>query len=173
VILDEAFFSWLEDHAADLVDREAAAVAHAVERSAAIKAGVVERDEREVTGLRAALNYGHTFGHAFETALGYGTLLHGEAVAIGMAKAARLAAAIGRIPQEIVDRQDRLLDRLRLPRSMTGLAPLDPASLIEIMGRDKKSEGGRLRFVLPSRLGEVDLVDGIEPGLVRQILAAD
>jgi 3-dehydroquinate synthase len=173
VILDEAFFSWLEDHAADLVDREAAAVAHAVERSAAIKAGVVERDEREVTGLRAALNYGHTFGHAFETALGYGTLLHGEAVAIGMAKAARLAAAVGRIPQEIVDRQDRLLDRLRLPRSMTGLAPLDPASLIEIMGRDKKSEGGRLRFVLPSRLGEVDLVDGIEPGLVRQILAAD
>ncbi len=173
VILDEAFFCWLENHADDLVHRAPGAVAHAVERSAAIKASVVERDEREVSGLRAALNYGHTFGHAFETALGYGILLHGEAVAIGMAKAARLAAAIGRVPKELVQRQDRLLERLRLPRSMAGLAQLDPTSLLEIMGRDKKAEGGRLRFVLPSRLGEVQLVDGIEPSLVRHILAGD
>jgi 3-dehydroquinate synthase len=173
VILDENFFGWLEDHAADLVGRDATAVAHAVERSAAIKAGVVERDEREVSGLRAALNYGHTFGHAFETALGYGTLLHGEAVAIGMAKAARLAAAIGRIPIDLVTRQDRLLECLRLPRSTAGLAALDPENLLEIMGRDKKTEGGRLRFVLPSRLGEVHLVDGVDPSIVRQILTND
>jgi len=173
VILDEAFFHWLEDHASGLLDRATSAVAYAVERSAAIKAWVVERDEREVSGLRAALNYGHTFGHAFETALGYGTLLHGEAVAIGMVKAARLAAAIGRIPMELVSRQDRLLERLELPRSTAGLAPLDPENLLAIMGRDKKTEGGRLRFVLPSRLGSVELVDGIEPSLVRQILSVD
>jgi 3-dehydroquinate synthase len=171
VILDEALFCWLEDHAADLVARKPAAVAYAVERSAAIKAGVVERDEREVSGLRAALNYGHTFGHAFETALGYGVLLHGEAVAIGMAKAARLAAAVGRIPLDFVARQDRLLERLLLPISLDFHAPLDTEKLIEVMGRDKKSEDGRLRFILPSTLGAVDLVDGIDPSLVRQILA--
>jgi 3-dehydroquinate synthase len=173
VILDPAFFAWLEDNAADLVGRKPAAVTHAVERSAAIKAGVVERDELEISGLRAALNYGHTFGHAFETVLGYGTLLHGEAVAIGMAKAARLAVALGRIPEAIVIRQDRLLDRLQLPRSTGGLAPLVPEKLLEVMGRDKKAEGGKLRFVLPSRLGEVELVDRIDPSLVRQILVAD
>lgn len=173
VILDAAFFGWLEDHASDLVARGADAIAHAVERSAAIKAGVVERDERETSGLRAALNYGHTFAHAFETALGYGTLLHGEAVAIGMAKAARLAEALGRIPSDLVARQDRLLEQLRLPRSTAGLAPLDLEELLEIMGRDKKAEGGRLRFVLPSRLGEVELVDAIQTSLVRRILTAD
>jgi 3-dehydroquinate synthase len=91
MILDEAFFAWLEEHAAAVRARDPAALLHAVERSAALKAGVVEQDERELTGLRAVLNYGHTFAHAYETAAGYGTLLHGEAVAIGMARAARLA----------------------------------------------------------------------------------
>jgi len=77
---------------------------------------------------------------------------------------------VGRISNDLVERQDRLLENLGLPRSTAGLAPLDPANLLDIMGRDKKTEGGRLRFVLPSRLGHVDLVDGIEPSLVRQIL---
>jgi 3-dehydroquinate synthase len=173
VILDEAFFCWLEAHAPDLVGRKTAAVTYAVERSAAIKAGVVESDEREVSGLRAALNYGHTFGHAFETALGYGTLLHGEAVSIGMGKAARLALSLGRIPGSLVERQDRLLNRLGLPHTTDGLADLDPDVLVDIMARDKKSEGGRLRFVLPTRLGAVELVGGIEPKLVRTILVGD
>lgn len=173
VILDADFFVWLENHTADLLCREPAALAYAVERSAAIKAGVVERDERENSGLRAALNYGHTFGHAYETAFGYGTLLHGEAVAIGMANAIRLAAALGRVSADVIARQDRLLAALRLPCCTAGLASQYPEKLLEIMGRDKKSESGRLRFVLPSRLGEGALVDGVAPDLVIRVLSGN
>ena len=86
-------------------------------RSAELKTFVVERDEREVTGLRACLNYGHTFAHAFETATGYGTLLHGEAVSLGMMAAAILACSMNRIDQLVVDRQHNLLKALGLPVS--------------------------------------------------------
>ncbi len=171
MILDPVFFAWLEDNARQLRARNLAATAHAVERSAAIKASVVEQDEQELSGLRAALNYGHTFGHAYETALGYGTLLHGEAVAIGMTRAARLAALLGRISEEIVLRQDTLLASLGLPVSHDGLGLLDADRLIEIMARDKKADGGQLRFVLPSRIGEVELVEGVDESLLRQVLA--
>lgn len=172
VILDPEFFAWLEDHAASLLARQGPELAYAVERSAALKAGVVEQDERETSGLRAVLNYGHTFAHAYETATGYGTLLHGEAVAIGMGRAARLAAALGRIESEVVERQDRLLARLELPISPAGLGPLESDRLIEIMGRDKKATGGQLRFVLPTRIGHVELVDGVDKALVHQVLKA-
>jgi 3-dehydroquinate synthase len=171
VILDPVFFGWLEESAAALTARDPAAVAHAVERSAAIKADVVSRDEHETSGLRAALNYGHTFAHAYETLAGYGTLLHGEAVAIGMARAARLAALLGRISEDLVARQDALLGRLGLPIAVpTGVG--DVHGLLAVMARDKKSLGGRLRFVLPSRLGHVELVDGVPEPLVRQVLTA-
>jgi len=171
MIFDADFFAWLEAAAGSLLAREAGAVEHAVERSVALKAAVVEQDEREISGLRAALNYGHTFAHALETAAGYGTLLHGEAVAIGMARAARLACRLGRIPQDLVSRQDRLLETLGLPISLATLGPLEAAALVAIMARDKKSIGGRLRFVLPDRLGHVELVAGIDPLLVGQALA--
>lgn len=171
MILDHEFFAWLEKNAVFLVGRDAKALSHAVARSAAIKAAVVERDEREISGLRAALNYGHTFAHAYETEAGYGTLLHGEAVAIGMAMAARLAARLGRISAEIVERQDRLLSAMNLPftpdRSLRRAAPL-----IAVMRRDKKALDGRLRFVLPARIGQVDLVDGVDPDVVRDVLEA-
>jgi 3-dehydroquinate synthase len=170
MILDAAFFAWLEDSAAALVGRTEEALAHAVERSAALKAEVVERDERELTGLRAVLNYGHTFGHAYETASGYGTLLHGEAVAIGMDRAARLAERLGRIGGDVVARQTALLDRLALPTTPPpGL--VDPEPLIAIMRRDKKSVAGRLRFVLPDRIGHVELVDGVPENVVREVLS--
>lgn len=169
MILDAGFFGWLEANAAAVLAREPAAIAHAVERSAAFKADVVSRDERETSGLRAALNYGHTFAHAYETAAGYGTLLHGEAVSIGMARAARLAERLGRLPDDAVARQDRLLDRFGLP-----IAPppslRDAEALIGIMRRDKKSQAGRLRFVLPARIGHVDLVDGVPEALVSDVL---
>lgn len=169
MILDAGFFEWLESHADAVLAREPAALGHAVERSAALKAAVVEQDEREISGLRAVLNYGHTFAHAYETAAGYGTLLHGEAVAIGMARAARLAADMGRIPAEVVARQDQLLSRFRLPVSPPShLRDAEP--LIVIMGRDKKTVGGRLRFVLPSRIGHVELVDDAAIEAVRRIL---
>jgi 3-dehydroquinate synthase len=120
------------------------------------------------------LNYGHTFGHAFETAAGYGTLLHGEAVAIGMAAAAQLAESLGRIGPDIVSRQQQLLTALELPATVAAYGQLaKPATadeLLAIMARDKKTLGGRLRFVLPSRIGHVELVDGVDPALVRRVL---
>jgi 3-dehydroquinate synthase len=171
MILDEAFFAWLEEHAAAVRARDPAALLHAVERSAALKAGVVEQDERELTGLRAVLNYGHTFAHAYETAAGYGTLLHGEAVAIGMARAARLAGFLGRIGADVIRRQDRLLEALGLP---TRPAETGPAAeeLLAVMARDKKAVAGRLRFVLPDRIGRVELVDDVPTDLVRRALVA-
>jgi 3-dehydroquinate synthase len=172
MILDVHFFEWLETHAADLVARKPAALSHAVERSAALKAQVVEQDEREISGLRAALNYGHTFGHAYETAAGYGTLLHGEAVAIGMARAARLAVLLGRLEEGVVARQDRLLEALKLPTAPQIAGPIEPATLLAIMARDKKALHGRLRFVLPDVIGHVALVDDIDPAMVERALVA-
>jgi len=170
MILDGDFFSWLEGHVESILARNPGALTTVVERSAAIKAGVVEKDEREQSGLRAALNYGHTFGHAFETAAGYGSMLHGEAVSIGMHCAARLAESLGRIGPDVVDRQRRLLEALRLPLAAPAIGS-SPDSLIAIMLRDKKSVAGTLRFVLPSRIGRVDLVDGIDVAAVRRVLA--
>jgi 3-dehydroquinate synthase len=171
MILDATFFGWLEENAAAILARAPEALAHSVERSAALKADVVERDEREVTGLRAVLNYGHTFGHAYETAAGYGTLLHGEAVAIGMDRAARLAERLGRIGADIVARQTSLLERLGLPTKPPATL-VDPEPLIAIMRRDKKSVAGSLRFVLPDRIGHVELVDAVPEDLVRRMLSS-
>jgi len=170
MIFDPGFFTWLETNAAGLLARQPEPLEYAVERSATLKADVVERDERELTGARAALNYGHTFAHAFETAAGYGRLLHGEAVAIGMNCAARLAADLGRIPAEVVSRQHELLVALGLPTSPPAEGSFDPGSLLAIMARDKKSLGGRLRFVLPKRIGLVELVADIDESQVRRTL---
>ena len=171
MILDAEFFAWLEGHAADLVAREPRSLVHAVERSAALKAQVVSADEREETGLRAVLNYGHTFAHAFETAAGYGTLLHGEAVSIGMACAARLAERLGRISSDIVTRQDALLAACRLPLAVPALTA-STDDLLAIMARDKKSLAGRLRFILPDRIGHVELVADIDPRLVASVVTS-
>jgi 3-dehydroquinate synthase len=170
MILDADFFDWLERNVDPILARDASALTTVVERSAAIKAQVVEQDEREQTGLRAALNYGHTFGHAIETASGYGSLLHGEAVAIGMHCAARLAESVGRIGPDVVDRQRKLLEAFRLPavrRTFGG----SPDALIAIMLRDKKTVDGMLRFVLPSGIGRVELVAGVDAAAVRRVLS--
>ena len=161
MILDTDFFHWLEDNALRVRDREKRSVAHIVRRSAELKTLVVERDEREITGLRACLNYGHTFAHAFETATGYGTLLHGEAVSLGMMAAASLACSMNRIDQLVVDRQQKLLETLGLPVLTTTLNGIENDDLLGIMSRDKKSIGGKLRFILPSTIGEVETVDNV------------
>ena len=158
VILLPELFDYLEQQAAAILEKAPAAVQHIVAQSCQAKALVVQQDERETTGLRAILNYGHTFAHALETVSGYGTLLHGEAVAIGMHMAARLAANLGRIPSSLVDRQQALLERLHLPTSFSGA---DPEALWQAMQHDKKVQHGELRFILPSRLGHVELVTGI------------
>jgi 3-dehydroquinate synthase len=168
VILDAEFFSYLEAHVADLTARKPDVLATTIARCCRLKADVVEQDEREETGVRAVLNYGHTFGHALETVTGYGNWLHGEAVAIGMMCAVRLAERLGRTGPELTARQSALLKALELP---VVVGDVDHEALLFAMQRDKKAEHGRLRFVLPSRLGHVDLVDDIPPSDVAAALA--
>jgi 3-dehydroquinate synthase len=168
VILDADFFRYLEEHAAGINARDSAVLEHIVARSCRLKADVVEEDEREETGLRAVLNYGHTFCHAIETVTGYGTYLHGEAVAIGMVCASRLAESLGRVGHDLTQRQERLLQALGLTTAVSGL---DQNALLAAMYRDKKSQHGKLRFVLPSRMGHVELVDNVPEASVRQALA--
>jgi 3-dehydroquinate synthase len=167
VILDQQFFTYLEANAAAVLDREPQVVRRIVLRSCEIKAKVVEADEREETGLRAVLNYGHTFAHAFETAAGYGTWLHGEAVAAGMVCASRLAERRELIPAAVTERQVRLLRVFGLPTTPERW-PID--ALIRTMRSDKKSLDGRMRFVLPQRLGVVGLLDEVPEADVRQVL---
>ena len=133
-----------------------------------MKAEVVEQDERETTGVRAVLNYGHTFAHAYEALAGYGELLHGEAVALGMIQASRLAERLGRIDSATTDRQVRLLEQLGLP--VTPPAEHDTGDILARMRLDKKTTGGQLRFVLPSRMGHVELVDDVPEELVRELI---
>ena len=165
VILDAAFFEYLEAQVDAINTRQADVLEQIVARCCRLKADVVEKDEREETGLRAVLNYGHTFCHAIETVTGYGQLLHGEAVAIGMICASRLSQLMGRTDAALTERQQRLLSRLGLE---TKLPQLDHEALLEAMQRDKKTEHGQLRFILPTRLGRVELVNRVDPSLVRQ-----
>jgi 3-dehydroquinate synthase len=171
VILDAPFFEYLESHVAELNRRVPEVLRHVVARSCRLKADVVEHDEFERTGLRAVLNYGHTFAHAFEALCGYGELLHGEAVAIGMVYASRLADRLGRIPAALTARQEQLLKQLALPVRLPYPKALPIDSLLARMQLDKKTVGGKLRFVLPSRLGHVELVDGVPPAEVTAVLS--
>jgi 3-dehydroquinate synthase len=167
VILDADFFAWLEANAEEVLRRTPEAVRHIVARSCRLKADVVEKDEREETGLRAVLNYGHTFAHAFETVGGYGAWLHGEAVSAGMGCASRLAERRGLIPAEVTARQVRLLERFGLP-VLPKRWPVE--ELLRVMRNDKKNVAGRLRLVLPRRLGEVALFDDVPEEAVRSFL---
>ena len=131
-----------------------------VERCCRLKADVVEQDEREETGLRSILNYGHTFCHAFEAATGYETLLHGEGVAIGMMCAARLAERMGRV--DCCVRRAATQTAGGVSNCRSRCRNVDRDELIELMYRDKKVERGKLRFVLPTRLGHVELVRDVK-----------
>jgi 3-dehydroquinate synthase len=168
VILDAEFFETLELLTLEILSREPLTLEAIVARSCALKAQVVQQDEREETGLRAMLNYGHTFAHAFEIAAGYGTWLHGEAVSAGMVCAAKLAEELGRVPGAFTARQTNLLEVFGLPTEV--LPEWDADEMIATMHRDKKSLAGKLRFVLPSELGKVELVDGIDEAAVRRAL---
>jgi 3-dehydroquinate synthase len=167
VILDDEFFAWQEANAGAVLRRDPEAVRHVVARSCRLKADVVEKDEREETGLRAVLNYGHTFAHAFETVGGYGAWLHGEAVSAGMVCASRLAERRGLVGADVTARQVRLLERFGLPRAPQ---PCAVEELLKVMRSDKKNVAGRLRLVLPRRLGEVALFDDVPEDEVRRVL---
>jgi 3-dehydroquinate synthase len=149
LIADATFFGWLEEQAEALLRRDAAALHHVIRRSCEVKAEVVAGDERE-RGRRALLNLGHTFGHAIENAAGYGEWRHGEAVAAGMAMAARFSASLGWLPTADVARIERLLARLKLPAKPPRI---DPAGFLAAMAADKKVLAGQLRLVLLPSLG--------------------
>lgn len=161
VILDADFFDWLQEHVEGLNNRAADVLRHVVARSCELKAFVVKEDEYETSGLRAILNYGHTYAHAFEALSGYGELLHGEAVAMGMICGSRLALRLGRIAPDVVDRQIRLLQAVELPTEVPAALRNQPDAILDCMRLDKKTVAGDLRFVLPDRLGHVETVGGI------------
>lgn len=167
VIQDEEFFSYLEDNIDKILNQEPAALAHAVRRSCAIKAGVVQQDERE-GGLRKILNYGHTLGHALETATNYRTYLHGEAVSVGMAFAAQLSARLGLLDAAIARRQIELLKRAGLP---VALPKMRTADILKTMTLDKKVSNGRIHFVLAEGIGRV-VVRPVEGKQIAGLLKA-
>ncbi|MGH8121541.1 MAG: 3-dehydroquinate synthase [Rudaea sp.] len=164
---DATFFSWLEQHADALLEREAQSMTAAIARCCEQKAGIVARDETE-RGERALLNLGHTFGHALETASGYGSLLHGEAIAIGMVCAARLSANLGRAPVADTQRLIALLERFGLPTAIpTGL---DTDRVIGLMQLDKKNLSGHLRLILWRAIGQAEIVADVNTDAIRAVL---
>jgi 3-dehydroquinate synthase len=170
VILDPGLFVFLEQNAAAILAGEPAALRHIVAQSCRLKAEVVAKDEREETGLRAILNFGHTIGHAVESVCDYcSRIQHGEAVAIGMAAEARLAERLGWIEPATTARLVALIEQFGLPSTIP--ADLDRAALLEAMSRDKKNQRGRIRFILPRVLGRVELTDAPGEEDVRQVLA--
>jgi 3-dehydroquinate synthase len=169
VILDPGFFAFLEEHAGAIAAGEPAALRRIVAHSCRLKADVVARDEREETGLRAILNFGHTIGHAVESVAGYSARVHhGEAVAIGMAAEARLAEHLGWIDAATTARLVALIERFGLPTSVP--ADLGAEALFEAMSRDKKNQRGRIRFILPRGLGKVELTEAPGEDDVRRVL---
>ncbi|MEH6608461.1 MAG: 3-dehydroquinate synthase [Halioglobus sp.] len=168
LIRDQPFYHWLQTNMAKLLAREEAALAEAIERSCANKAAVVAMDERE-GGIRAILNLGHTFGHAIETAQGYGTWLHGEAVATGMLLAAKLSAARGWLATEQVGELEQLLQTMQLPT----VPPTNMSSdqFLDLMSRDKKVIDGRLRLVLLRGIGEAVTVDDVSDAELISLLS--
>ena len=167
-IRDAAFLDWIERNAQALRQRDREALAHAIRRSCEIKAAVVSEDERE-TGARALLNFGHTFGHAIESGMGYGSWLHGEAVAAGMALAARFSARQGRLPSTSAERFVDLLGKLGLPVEAPGMTP---ARWMEFMARDKKNRDGRVTLILLEALGQAAIVNDTSTAELEAFLAA-
>ncbi|TDQ43308.1 3-dehydroquinate synthase [Tepidicella xavieri] len=169
-IHDLAFLDWLERHIDELRRCDESALAHAVRRSCEIKAAVVGQDERE-SGLRAILNFGHTFGHAIEAGLGYGQWLHGEAVGCGMVMAATLSQRLGLLSADRRERLRALIERAGLPTRGPRLAADNAARYLALMRVDKKAEAGEMRFVLVDDHGQAH-VRPAPDALVAEVIEA-
>jgi 3-dehydroquinate synthase len=165
IIWDRDLFGFLEDEREGILSLDRDALAFIIKRSCEIKADVVSRDERE-SGLRAILNFGHTIGHAIETATGYTKYLHGEAVAIGMHVEARLSHALGFLDEGSVGRIKSLLDSCGLPSGMPD--GIDFQNLLEAMQLDKKTVSGEMRFILPETIGAVRIHKGVTAAEIRR-----
>lgn len=165
MIMDADFFAWCEQNAARLRGLDEEAITYAIARSCELKAQVVGRDERE-SGERAILNFGHTFGHAIEAGMGFGTWLHGEAVGCGMVQAAELSARVSGLPVADVERVRQLVKAIGCPVSAPDLGN---QRWLDLMQVDKKTEGGQVRFVLLSRLGKAIVAPAPE-AVVHEVL---
>jgi 3-dehydroquinate synthase len=166
-IADGDFITWLEQNMEALLSCDVQALTHALYRSCSIKARVVEQDEREA-GLRMILNFGHTIGHAIESATGYSKYTHGEAVAMGMVYEAKIAVHMGLIGQEYLKRLSSLLERAGLP---TRLEAADWGLIIQRMAYDKKNVDSRIAFVLPTGYGKVEVFKDVAIDDIRRALA--
>ncbi len=167
LIGDPEFYHWLENNMEQLVQRDSNALAYAIERSCQDKADVVAADEKE-SGVRALLNLGHTFGHAIEAGMGYGSWLHGEAVATGMLMAADLSYRCGWISQDDVQRLEKLLLQARLP--VRAPNELTAEKFLELMAVDKKVKQGRINLVLLKKIGHAIVSGDYDPALLQATL---
>jgi 3-dehydroquinate synthase len=163
-IADIAFLAWLEENLDALLRGDPQALAHAIERSCAIKAEIVAEDERE-SGRRAILNFGHTFAHAIENCLGYGEWLHGEAVAAGMVMAAKLSE----IDNSEVARLQVLIERAGLP---TAAPDIGSSKMLDAMSRDKKVKQKEIRFVLLRELGDAFITAEVDTDRLKELCEA-
>lgn len=167
-IADAKFFDWIEENRQELLKCESRAMSHAVERSCEIKSAIVAADEKE-SGIRAILNFGHTFGHAIESGLGYGEWLHGEAVGCGMVMAADLSSRLGYLQTKEVSRIKKLIASMGLP----DCAPkLGNARFFELMRIDKKSEEGEIRYITLEKIGQAK-IEAVDDAIVDQVLTTN
>ena len=167
LIHDAAFFAWLEEHMDALLRRDHASLVYAIRRSCEIKAEIVAQDETE-GGIRAILNLGHTFGHAIETASGYGAWLHGEAVAAGMVMAVDLSARLGWVEHDALARTRELLDRAGLP--LTPPKGMTAQKFLDLMAVDKKNVDKKLRLVLLKSLGHASVTEQFDHEVLVALL---
>ena len=167
LIMDPELFVRLEQAAEPLLQRNSDVLTQVIANCCQCKADVVAEDEQEVSGRRAILNYGHTYGHAIEAVFGYGSFLHGEAIAIGMTCAARLAKMLGLVDDDFIGRQTQLFHRFHLP---TDCPAERHDELISAMMRDKKVAAGQLNLILPTRIGHVESIPAPDEQLIRASL---
>ena len=167
LIMDFELFEFIEANVPAINSRNLETLSKIISWCCQCKATVVQEDETEATGRRAILNYGHTYGHAIESVFGYGEYLHGQAISIGMVCAARLAKELGMVDQEFCDRQTALFESVGLPTQ----CPEDQHdAMLNAMMRDKKVVGGVLKFILPTKIGHVELVDSPGPEAILRSL---
>src|SRR3989338_2625102 len=164
VIVDAPFFEWLEQNVDKVLGIDNEAVMHVQATCSGIKARITSEDEKE-TGIRVVLNFGHTIGHALEAAGGYRLIKHGEGVLLGMIAESHIARELGMLSTEAHDRIVALIRRIPLKCSVSRLRPRD---IIDAMSRDKKTVSGKKRFVLPDRVGHVEVVENVDPSLIRE-----
>jgi 3-dehydroquinate synthase len=165
--LDADLFAEIEKQAPAILKREPGTLVSIVETCCRLKARIVEQDERDEKGLRAVLNLGHTFGHAFEVVAGYGSWAHGEAVSAGLVCACCLAQDRGLVTRELVDRVSQLARRLGLP---TAIEPWPGADLLRAMHLDKKAAGSKPRFIVPTAIGKTKILDDVSDPEILHVL---